>query len=104
MSERLTWYPDEEDVPCFGDPNGTFTLGGPVAFKLAAYEDIGPPEQLAALKQENERLVRELAQLAIESVTREKTLAKLEADVAHWAKAEAEGRLHITKVGIGKAL
>jgi hypothetical protein len=40
-----------------------------------------------------EQLQKELAQLAIESVEREKALAKLEAEVAVWAQAEADGRL-----------
>ena len=42
--------------------------------------------QLAALQ-------KEVASLAIESIEREKTLARLEAEVMVWAKAEQEGRL-----------
>ncbi len=42
--------------------------------------------QLAAIQ-------KEVASLAIESIEREKTLARLEAEVMVWAKAEQEGRL-----------
>ena len=48
--------------------------------------------QLAERDKELKRLQKEVASLAIESIEREKTLAKLEAEVMVWAKAEQEGR------------
>lgn len=50
-------------------------------------------EQLEAELVEYEHLQKEVTQLARESVEREKTLARLEAEVAELAKAKADGRL-----------
>ena len=49
----------------------------------------------------NKQPQKELAQLAIESVEREKVLAKLEAEVEVWAQAEADGRLVVLPVSPG---
>jgi hypothetical protein len=49
--------------------------------------------QLAERDKELKDLQKEVASLAIESIEREKTLARLEAEVMVWAKAEQEGRL-----------
>jgi len=69
--------------------------------KLAAYEDIGTPEEFAAAKKDVGYLTREVSALARESVEREKALAKLEAVVTAWAKAESEGRLVVLPCKVG---
>lgn len=82
--------------------DGTVGVGHPLKYynyediknilnKLAAYEDTGlMPDEIAALQSELTALRTELATLAIETVNREITLAKLEAEVKIAARVAEE--------------
>lgn len=58
-------------------------------------------DALEESQEQNKQLMHEVCKLACESVEREKTLARLEAEVEGWAKADQEGRLVVLPCKVG---